>query len=91
MATPKSISDSNDQTYLDSGELRNVRICEFDAEGNLSDEIIVLGQAETYAEARAMAEAAGYRIAPSGEGYDIGHIANPDGLDAYGIPVIVEA
>ncbi len=80
---------SNNQNYQDSGELRDVRVVEFDAEGNMSDEPIVLGQAATYAEALAMVEAAGYDVAPENEGYDIGHIANPDGLDAYGIPVLV--
>ena len=80
---------SNDQSYLDNdGLLRDVRVIEFDSEGNVSDQVIVVGQAATYAEALAMTEEAGYTIAPEGEGYDCGHIAT-DGDDAYGIPVLV--
>ena len=41
-----------------------------------------MGDATTYADARAGAQIAGYNMAPENEGYDIGHIANPDGLDA---------
>jgi hypothetical protein len=80
---------SNDQSYQDNGQMRDVRVVEFDSEGNMSEEIIVAGQAATYAEALEMVKAAGYNVAPENEGYDIGHIANPDGLDAYGIPVLV--
>lgn len=80
---------SNDQSYQDNGLLREVHVVEFDAEGNMSDEKIIAGQAATYAEAMEMVKAAGYTVAPENEGYDIGHIANPDGLDAYGIPVLV--
>lgn len=80
---------SNDQSYQDNGQLRDVRVVKFDAEGNMGDEIIVAGQAATYADALAMVMDAGYEVAPENEGYDIGHIANPDGLDAYGIPVMV--
>ena len=80
---------SNDQSYQDNGQMRDVRVVEFDSEGNISEEQIVIGQAATYAEALAMAKEAGYDVAPENEGYDIGHIANPDGLDAYGIPVLV--
>lgn len=80
---------SNNQSYQDNGQMRDVRVVEFDDEGNLSDETIVAGQAATYAEALEMVKAAGYNVAPENEGYDIGHIANPDGLDAYGIPVLM--
>lgn len=52
----------------------------------MSDERIVCGQAATYADAHAMVQIAGYKIAPEYAGY---YIVNPDGLDAYGIPVIV--
>ncbi len=79
---------SNDQRYLDNGQLREVHVVEFDAEGNMN-ETIFAGQAATYAEALEMVKAAGYTVAPENEGYDIGHLANPDGLDAYGIPVLV--
>lgn len=79
---------SNDQSYQDNGAMRDVRVIEFDAEGNMSDQIIVVGQAATYHEALRMVEAAGYTIAPEDEGYDVGHIASP-GLDAYGIPALV--
>lgn len=81
---------SNDQSYQDDGHMRDVRVIEFDAEGNMSDEVNTAGQAATYAEALERVKAAGYTVAPEGEGYDIGHIANPDGPDAYGIPVIAE-
>ncbi len=80
---------SNDQSYQDNGQLRDVRLVKFDAEGNMSDEILVAGQAATYTEALAMVKDAGYTVAPENDGYDIGHIANPDGLDAYGIPVLI--
>ena len=80
---------SNDQSYQDNGQLRDVRVVEFDFEGNMSEEIIVAGQAATYAEALEMVKDAGYNVAPENDGYDIGHIANPGGLDAYGIPVLV--
>jgi hypothetical protein len=80
---------SNDQSYQDNGQMRDVRVVEFDFEGNMSDEIIVAGKAATYAEALEMVKAAGYSVAPENDGYDIGHIANPDGPDAYGIPVLV--
>lgn len=80
---------SNDQSYQDNGQLRDVRVVEFDAEGNMGDEIIVVGQAATYVEALAMVKDAGYTVVPENEGYDIGHIAMPEGLDAYGIPVLV--
>lgn len=79
---------SNDQSYQDNGQMRDVRVIEFDAEGNMSDEVIVLGQSKTYTEAVDMAKDAGYTLAPENEGYDCGHIANPDGLDAYGIAVL---
>ena len=70
---------SNDQSYQDNGQMRDVRVVEFDFEGNMSDEIIVAGKAATYAEALEMVKAAGYSVAPENDGYDIGHIANPDG------------
>lgn len=79
---------SNDQSYQDNGQLRDVRVVKFDTGGNMSDETIVVGQAATYTDALAMVKGAGYAVAPENEGYDIGHIANPDGLDAYGIPVL---
>lgn len=79
---------NNDQSYQDNGQLRDVRVVKFDADGNMSDETIVAGQSATYAEALAMVKEAGYTVAPQNEGYDIGHIANPDGLDAYGISVL---
>lgn len=80
---------SNGQSYQDDGQMRDVRVVAFDAEGNMSDEEIVIGQAATYADAIAMVEAAGYDVAPEDEGYDIGHIASAEGMDAYGIPVLV--
>jgi len=80
---------SNDQSYQDNGQLRDVRVVKFDTEGNMGEAVVVLGQATTYSDALDMAKDAGYTIAPENEGYDIGHIANPDGLDAYGIPVLV--
>lgn len=79
---------SNDQSYQDNGQLRDVRVVKFDADGNMSDETIVAGQSATYAEALAMVKEAGYTVAPENEGYDIGHIANSDGPDAYRIPVL---
>lgn len=81
---------SNDQSYQDNnGQLRDVRVVEFDSEGEMSDEQIVLGQAATYAEALEIVKDAGYNVAPESGGYDIGHVANTDGPDAYGIPVLV--
>lgn len=78
---------SNDQSYQDNGQVRDVRVVEFAAEGNMSDETIVAGQATTYAEALEMVKAAGYDVIDDPM-YGIGHIANPDGPDAYGIPVM---
>lgn len=80
---------SNNQAYLDNGQLRDVRLVAFDRNGNLSDQVVKLGQAKTYADALAIAKDAGYSLAPEGEGYDGGHIANPDGPDAYGVAVLV--
>ena len=76
---------SNNQSYQDNGQMRDVQVIEFDAERNMSDEIVIVGQAATYADALAMVMEAGYIIIDDPM-YDIGHIANQDGPDAYGIP-----
>lgn len=78
---------SNNQSYLDNGTLRDVRVVAFDVEGNM-EYGEALGRVATYAEALAMVKNAGYTVAPETEGYDVGHIATPDGPDAYGIPTL---
>ena len=80
---------TNDQTYLDNGELRDIRVVEFDEHGNMSDEEIVIGVATTYADAMAIVIAAGYLVAPEDDGYEMGHIPNADGPDSYAVPVLV--
>lgn len=79
---------SNDQSYLDDGQPRDVQIICFDEDGNMSDKDIVIGQASTYAEALSMAQST-YTVAPENAGYDFGHVASAEGRDAYGIPVLV--
>ena len=80
---------TNDQTYLDNGEPREIHVVEFDADGNMSDKEIVIGVAATYAEALAIVIEAGYSVAPEDDGYEMGHIPNADGPDAYAVPVLV--
>ena len=62
---------SNDQSYLDNGTLRDVRVVAFDVEGNM-EYGEALGRVATYAEALAMVKNAGYTVAPENEGYDVG-------------------
>jgi hypothetical protein len=78
---------SNDQSYLD-GIPRDVIIIPFDRKGT-QGEGRCIGAAITYEAACLLVHACGFRIAPEGEGFDCGHVANPDGPDAYGIPVLV--
>lgn len=77
---------SNDQSYLDNGTTRAVRIVGFDAEGCMSDEVVIAGQASTYAAAVELAKEAGYVVIDDPM-YAVGHVASFDGPDAYGIPV----
>jgi hypothetical protein len=79
-------TDCEYQSHQDSGQMRDVRVVKFYSNGAISDDIPVAGQAASYAEALEMVKPAGYTVTLENEAYDIGHIANPDGLDAYGIP-----
>ncbi|UHD15716.1 hypothetical protein [Thiocapsa bogorovii] len=78
---------SNDQSYLD-GTRRDVVVVPFDAEGNMGD-LQRIGSALDWRSAVLLVSEMGYRIAPEGEGFDCGHLANPDGPDAFGVAVLV--
>lgn len=78
---------SNDQSRLD-GTARDVFAVPFDPEGNMG-ELERIGAATTYQAAVLLARESGYRLAPEGEGFDCGHVANPDGPDAYGVSVLI--
>ncbi|NCA70496.1 MAG: hypothetical protein EOM91_10360 [Sphingobacteriia bacterium] len=78
---------SNDQSHLD-GTPRDVLVVPFDIDGNMGG-VIRVGSAITYQAAVALVAHCGLMIAPEGEGFDCGSVANPDGHDAFGIAVLI--
>jgi hypothetical protein len=83
-----SSEGANNQSYLDNGIARDVIVVPFDRAGHVRA-FQRIGSALDWRSAVALASEMGYRIAPEGQGFDCGHIANPDGPDAYGVPVLV--
>ena len=78
---------SNDQSYLDNGQQRDVRVIKVDAAGNTSERGHVIGKAASYTDALELARKAGFSVVPEGMGHDVGHIPGAGGRDAYSIPV----
>ena len=75
---------SSSQSRLD-GTTRDVIVVRLDSRGQLHHPVCV-GTASTYAAARLLVREAGYPVEPAEVG-DCGSVANPDGLDAFGIAV----
>lgn len=82
-----SSEGANNQSYLDNGIARDVVVVPFDRAGNVGA-FQRIGSALDWQSAVMLASEMGYLIAPEGQGFDCGHIANPDGFDAFGVAVL---
>jgi hypothetical protein len=78
---------SHDQSHLDDGAAIGVVAILLDDEGNLV-QVVPIGLAKSYAIARSLVRACGFRIAPEGEGSDIGHLPKTEGRDSDRIPIL---
>jgi hypothetical protein len=77
---------SSSQSRLD-GTRRDVIAVRLDVRVRLLNPVRV-GTASSYAAARRLVSETGYPVAPSAVG-DCGTVVSPDGLDAFGVAVLV--